>query len=74
MVTSVTILLGKGDGTFQTFVSYPAPTGAYSVASEDFNGDSKPDLAITSYSGSVTILSGEGERHFPTSSDRSGAW
>jgi hypothetical protein len=47
--SSVTVLLGNGDGTFQPYVSYP--TGSYgssSVAVGDFNGDGKPDIAVSS--------------------------
>jgi hypothetical protein len=53
---SVSVLLGNGDGTFQTprifgaeFRSFPA------VAVEDFNGDGVPDLAATNFS-SVSVL------------------
>ena len=48
------ILTGNGDGTFQTFPSYPAPAaggvgidaGVGTMAVADFNGDGKSDLAI----------------------------
>lgn len=50
------ILLGKGDGTFQPAATYAAGGTRYqaSVAAGDFNGDGKPDLALAS--GSVIIL------------------
>src|SRR5438552_182987 len=47
MPSSVSILVGKGDGTFAPAVSYPA--GGYqpqSVAVGDFNRDGQPDLAL----------------------------
>src|SRR5437867_312420 len=43
---NVSVLLGKGDGTFRAPVNYGAGMGAASVASVDFNGDGKADLAV----------------------------
>jgi hypothetical protein len=45
---SVSILLGKGDGTFQPQVVFTGNIGnsPYPVAVGDFNGDGLPDLAI----------------------------
>jgi hypothetical protein len=65
----VTILLGKGDGTFQPAVSYPvslqAGIGANLVIVGDFNGDGKADLATTtSNSATVSILLGNGDGSF----------
>src|SRR5208283_2101913 len=41
---SVSILLGKGDGTFQAAVNYGAGTNPSPVALGDFNGDRKLDM------------------------------
>jgi hypothetical protein len=61
----VSVLLGKGDGTFQTAVNYGAGTGAYSVAVGDFNHDGKPDLAVANYgSNNVSVLLGKGDGTF----------
>src|SRR5439155_11879277 len=45
-IGSVSVLLGKGDGTFQAALFNNAGGGARSVAVGDFNGDGKPDLAV----------------------------
>ena len=68
----VGVLLGNGDGTFQTAVPYSS--GGYralSVAVADVNGDGKPDLVVAnqdaSYSdpdGSVSVLLGNGNGTF----------
>jgi VCBS repeat protein len=51
----VGVLLGNGDGTFQSAVTYGSG-GSYpvSIAVADVNGDGKPDLAVTS-PGSNTV-------------------
>jgi hypothetical protein len=63
---TVTVLLGKGDGTFAPTAVSPV-TGflPYSVAIADFNGDGKPDL-VTANAGSntVTVLLGNGDGTF----------
>jgi hypothetical protein len=60
---SVSILLGKGDGTFQTPVNVPAGADAGWVASADFNGDGKRDLAVVNRSG-IEVLLGIGNGGF----------
>jgi FG-GAP-like repeat/Abnormal spindle-like microcephaly-assoc'd, ASPM-SPD-2-Hydin/HYDIN/CFA65/VesB-like, Ig-like domain len=44
--STVSVLLGNGDGTFQTAVSYPFGKGDSFVAVGDFNGDRRPDLIV----------------------------
>jgi hypothetical protein len=44
----VSIVLGKGDGTFHTLATHGPPAGAGSVAVGDFNGDGKSDFAAVS--------------------------
>jgi FG-GAP-like repeat len=73
----VAVLLGNGDGTFQTAVKYPAVNGADSVVMGDFNGDGNLDLAVSSNSagangpggsaGAVTVLLGRGDGTFRNS-------
>jgi len=65
---AISILLGKGDGTFGIATDYkaPGPTQALQVA--DFDGDGKLDLAAFSFSstaaGTVTVLLGKGDGSF----------
>ncbi len=65
---AVTVLLGKGDGAFQSPVTYPAGAGGSSfVLAGDFNGDGKLDLAVANQSGAnntVAILLGHGDGTF----------
>src|SRR5207302_7859515 len=61
----VSVLLGKGDGTFQTAVSYPAGMGSVALAVSDFNHDGKLDLAVGNISSSnVSVLLGNGDGTF----------
>ncbi len=67
----VSVLLGNGNGTFQSAISYD--TGApyaVGVATADVNGDGKPDLIVTNYGGesnldgTVSVLFGNGNGTF----------
>jgi hypothetical protein len=51
---STTILLGNGDGTFQTPSILPFSSDAIAVG--DFNHDGKPDFAVAPFSGGVSVL------------------
>ena len=56
----VMILLGNGDGTFQTAVSYPTGNKPVALIAQDFDGDGEPDLAaVNQTDGTVTILLGD---------------
>ncbi len=44
----VSVLLGNGDGTFQSFQPYSTGANPSSILAFDFNGDGKLDLALTS--------------------------
>ena len=64
---NVSVLLGKGDGTFQAAVNYVTGIEPYSVAVGDFNGDGKLDLAVENYgSSTVSVLLGNGDGTFQT--------
>ena len=47
--SSVSVRLGKGDGTLGELFTYPSGTRTGGVASGDLDGDGKPDLVTTSY-------------------------
>jgi hypothetical protein len=66
LLGTVTILIGKGNGTFMPKAVSPQ-TGSvpYSVVVADFNGDGKPDLAVANAgSNTITVLLGEGNGNF----------
>jgi len=63
---SVAVLLGNGDGTFQTAATHGSGgQGATSIAVGDLNGDGNPDLAVAnSSSPQVGVLLGNGDGTF----------
>jgi hypothetical protein len=61
----VLVLLGNGDGTFQSARSYEVGGYVYGLATGDFNGDGILDLAATVTGGaSISILLGNGDGTF----------
>jgi hypothetical protein len=59
---NVSVLLGNGNGTFQTAASYATNTGAIAVTVGDFNGDGNSDLAVANLtSNNVSVLLGVGD-------------
>jgi hypothetical protein len=61
----VSILLGNGDGTFQSPQAYSGMEEPYAIATGDFNGDKKLDLAVGDYLfNTVVILQGNGDGTF----------
>jgi hypothetical protein len=63
--SSVSVLLGNGDGTFQTARSFATGRAPYAVAVGDFNGDGFLDLAVANNVGnSVSVLLGNGDGSF----------
>lgn len=62
------VLLGNGDGTFQSPVLYDLGGTGPSIAAADVNGDGKPDIISANWNGSnnstVTVLLGNGDGTF----------
>ena len=63
---TVSVLLGNGNGTFQTQVTF-ATGSSRSVTLGDLNGDGKPDLAVANlHDNTVSVLLGNGNGTFQT--------
>ena len=68
---NVSILLGNGDGTFQSPVSYPVGIGPVAVAVGSLRNNGTLDLVVTDQNptsnvGSVSVLRGNGDGTFQT--------
>jgi len=65
---SVTVLLGNGDGTFQTGALYTACNVTYcyplAITVADFNKDGHPDVALADAVGGIDILLNKGNGTF----------
>jgi hypothetical protein len=62
---TVSILLGVGNGTFQSQVDYWAGYDTLSVAVADFNGDGKLDLTVANlFDSTIGVLPGNGDGTF----------
>jgi hypothetical protein len=66
--SSVGVLLGNGDGTFQSAASYPVFRGGDAVAVRDLNGDGWPDIVVGINDGagvpSLLVLLNNGDASF----------
>ena len=77
--STISILLGNGDGTFQPRVDFAAATGPSDLAVADFNHDGKLDLAViisgcpadggTCGNSSISVFLGNGDGTFQTHVD-----
>jgi FG-GAP-like repeat/FG-GAP repeat len=64
-VGTVSILLGRGDGTFQAGTPVPVGRTPVSIAAGDFNGDGRLDVATTNlFDNTVSILLGQDDGTF----------
>jgi len=59
--SSYSVLIGNGDGTFQSQVVYPVGSNVnpISIVSADFDGDGIPDLAMGTEGGNVSVFLNE---------------
>src|SRR5207248_2098282 len=67
--TNLTMLLGKGDGTFTeatgSLISSGIGNGPVAIAAGDLNGDAKPDLAVVNQTdNTVSVLLNNGDATF----------
>jgi hypothetical protein len=77
--SSVSVLLGNGDGTLRPRVDYQVGTYPWAIASGDLDGDGRPDLVVTSPGArTVSVLRGSGDGSFQAPvayrATRNGAW
>jgi hypothetical protein len=69
---NVGVLLGNGDGTFKSAMTYAAANSPYNVLAADVNGDGKLDIVVSNWGtgnggsndGSVSVLKGKGNGKF----------
>ena len=67
---SVSVLLGNGDGAFQTKQDFTVGSGPSAVTSADLDGDNKADLAVANWSSNnVSVLLGNGDGTFKAKQD-----
>jgi hypothetical protein len=63
--SSVSVLLGIGNGTFAAASHFPAGTGPSTVALADFNADTRLDVVVGNfYADTVSVLLGSGDGNF----------
>jgi hypothetical protein len=62
---TVSVYLGKGDGTFGSATHFQTDLMPVGIVAADFNGDGKVDLATANFvSGTVSVLLGKGDGTF----------
>jgi hypothetical protein len=61
---TVSLLIGRGDGSFEQPAPLSAGGSPTSLVAADFDGDGNPDVAITTGEGAVAVLRGNGDGSF----------
>src|SRR5216684_8935541 len=68
--STVSVLLGRSDGTFGSGKSYPTGFSPSQIAVGDFNQDGSLDLLVSNYlDGTVSVFFGDGKGSFTKGSD-----
>jgi probable HAF family extracellular repeat protein len=60
----VVVMLGNGDGTFQSPVPYTVGKGPSTLLAADFDNDGKIDIAVGDSDGGIYVLQGNGDGSF----------
>src|SRR5713226_600481 len=71
---TVSLLIGRGDGSFEQPTTLSAGGDPTSLVAADFDGDGNPDLAITTGVGAVAVLRGNGDGRFQPHVDYPGGF
>jgi large repetitive protein len=67
---NISVLLGKGDGTFLSAQTFATGSGPRSVALADFNRDGKLDVVTANFNaGTISVLFGNGDGTFQAHQD-----
>ena len=67
---NVSILVGNGDGSFSTGITFPVGDTPTSVSVGDFDKDGKLDLAVANFNSfNISIFLGNGDGTFGTTID-----
>ena len=62
---SISVMLGKPDGTFGNAVMYPtAGAGAITAVIDDVNNDGKLDIVVATNDQNISVLTGKGDGSF----------
>ncbi|MBA3914910.1 MAG: VCBS repeat-containing protein [Acidobacteriales bacterium] len=64
LITVGSVLLGNGDGTFQSPLAYSGTPDAQAVQAADVNGDGKLDVVTANFSSTISVLLGNGNGTF----------
>lgn len=73
--SSVSILIGNGDGTFQEKKDFNVGIYTHTVTVGDFNGDGKTDLVVgKSWGNTVSLFIGNGDGTFQAARDIETGW
>ena len=68
--STISVLLGNGNGTFKSAVTYSVGSGPAGIAIADFNGDGNLDIAVANTgSANVSLLYGKGNGSFKPAQD-----